>query len=201
MVMKRKDVIPAALLVLFLTILSVPQIQGESPGAGPQTPPNSVLAASDSTDREIWNAIEALRETRLIKELALSADRAAQILEKIRTAKKIRQRYLLQRQQIETKLDALIEIPHPDQTGLSAALKELETVKAQSYQLALTADQELWTLLSPEEQAKYVLFQKNFNKQLKEIIAAIRQQRAAPPSQNLLLRRQDGESVIRDPRE
>jgi len=144
--------------------------------------------------------IDILREMHLIKELALPEDRAKRLLEKMHYARKIKQRYLVQRDQIETKLDTLLEFPHPNQTQLDTVLQELEQAKVQYYQLTLIADHELRILLSPEEQAKYVLFQKNFNQKLKDMIVNIRQQRANPaPKQNFLLRRQDGESVIRDP--
>jgi Spy/CpxP family protein refolding chaperone len=196
--MKAKYVIPVVLLFFFLS--ASPISKGEIPGGGDQVLKSSEQASLTSTDREIWEMIDVLREFHLIKELELPEDRAKRLLEKMRFAKKIKQRYLFQRYQIETQLDALLDFPHPDQAQLNAALKELEVAKMQYYQLTMEADHELQMILSPEEQARYVLFQKNFNKKLKEIIVSIRQQRAkTAPKQNFLLRRQDGESVIREP--
>jgi len=171
----------------------------------PKGTSDQVLIGSDqnlltSTDREIREMLDTLRESYLIKELKLPEDRAKRVLGKMRHARKIKQRYLFDRYQIENKLDALLGLSAPEPTKITAVLKELEVAKMRYYQHATEADNELHMLLSPEEQAKYVLFQRNFNKKLKEVIASIRQHRAkAIPKQNFLLRRQDEESVIRQP--
>jgi len=197
--MKCTYFVLGVMLVFFFSVS--PTSTGEIPEAGNQAPQSSEHASPLPTDREIWKLIDMLREIHLLKELALPEDRAKRLLEKMHSARKIKQRYLFQRDHIETKLDALLEFPNPNQTQLDTVLKELEQAKVHYYQLTLVADHELRMLLSPEEQAKYVLFQKNFNKKLQDMIASIRQQRANPaPKQNFLLRRQDGESVIREPR-
>jgi hypothetical protein len=52
--------------------------------------------------------------------------------------------------------------------------------------------------LTTEERAKYVLFQRNFNQKLKEIIISIRQENINLPQQhNQILRKHPSESVIR----
>jgi hypothetical protein len=145
--------------------------------------------------------LNTLRELYFIKELELPEDRAKRILEKMRYARKMREQYLFQRYQIENTLDALLEFPAPDSTKITVVLKELDVAKRHYYQHVIKADNELRMLLSPEEQAKYVLFQRNFNKKLQEVIASIRQHSTkTAPKRNFLLRRQDEESVIRQPR-
>jgi hypothetical protein len=175
--------------------------KGEIHEAGNQSRNNLNQDSLPTTDQEIRDMIDSLREVYLVRELKLSEDRANRILEKMRSARKIRQNYLFQRYRIEHELDALLEYPSPDQKRITAVLQELEVAKTQYYQWMMEADHELRTMLSLEEQAKYLLFQRNFNKKLREMIASIRQQSPKTPSkQNFLLRKQDDESVIRQPR-
>jgi hypothetical protein len=163
------------------------------------TPSNQQGRAS--TDQALRETIDFLRATYLVKELKLPAEPAKQVLENMQAVKELRQRYLSQRSRIEHELDVLLQYPTPDRTKLTVVLQELETSQTQYYQHLVDADRALRTLLSPEEQAKYVLFQKNFNKTLRDMIVSIRQHSPRPPSkQNFLLRKQDTESVIRQPR-
>jgi Spy/CpxP family protein refolding chaperone len=154
-----------------------------------------------SKDIEIHELVETLRETHLIQELQLSEEKANAVIEKVRYARKLRKSYVLQRYVIENELDALLEYPASDQTKINNILQKLEIARLHYYQKLLENDEELRQLLTPEEQAKYVLFQRNFNKKLKEVIAKIHQQSSTRTTkQNRILRKQPVESVIRQPR-
>jgi hypothetical protein len=151
-------------------------------------------------DLEIRHTIDVLRELSLIQELELPEDRATHILKKMQDARQIRKAYLINRSHIEDQLGVLLYASPPDQSKITELILELDAMKTQYYQDLLRTDKELRMMLSPEEQAKYVLFQKKFHQQLQEIIARIRQQRShtSPPS-NVLIRKQEQESVIRQP--
>lgn len=166
--------------------------------------PQNIPAAPDDPavlDREIRQAIEALREIALVKELGISQDRTALLLEKMQAARHIRQAYLTQRSQLEQQLEQIITQSPPDQQQIHTMLQALEQIKRQYYQQMGQADHDVQQLLSPEEQARYVVFQKNFSKRLQDVILHIRQQRPpTSPSSLQLLRQQPDESVIRQPR-
>jgi hypothetical protein len=187
-------------VIIFSFLVNPSANRGDMKRTGDQVPKDSDHDSLTSTDREIREMLDALREFHLIKELDLPEDRAKHIVEKIRYARRIKQSYLFQCYQIENKLDALLGFSDPDHSQINVVLKELDVVKKQYYQHIMEPDHELRMMLSPEERAKYVLFQRNFNKKLREVIASIRQQQATPTSKgNFLLRRQDTESVIRQP--
>lgn len=197
--MKRKYCILFIILLLLLAYSLI--TKGEPENIGNQTSQNSDQNSPISTDQEIWKVLGTLREFYLVKELKLPEDRAKLLLKKIHDAREIREKYLVRRYQIEKTLDILLAFPNPDQAKLDAVLQELEVAKMEYYQNIMEADHELRTMLSPEEQAKYVLFQRNFSKKLRTIIASIRQQSTkTPPQENFLLRKQEEESVIRQPR-
>lgn len=192
--------------LILLVILMIPFIHAPLSHAERKRADDQALKRLDqelltSTDREIREMLDTLRELYLIKELELSEERAKPIFENMRSVRKMREQYLFQRYQIEDTLNTLLNVPTPDPTKLTGVLQELEVAKKLYYQRVIKADNELRILLSPEEQAKYVLFQRNFNKKLQEVIASIRQHpEKTAPKRNFLLRRQEEESVIRQPR-
>lgn len=152
-----------------------------------------------SLDQEIRHTIDAL----LVQALDLTEERAQRLLNTLHEARRMHQEYQHQRGRIEGQLEALLQVAQPDQAKIQQALQELETTKTQYHQQMLLADQTLGSFLSVEEQAKYILFQRHFTQQLHEMIAKIRQARLTQPmsnQSNFLLRRQDEESVIRQPR-
>jgi hypothetical protein len=185
-----------------IPFIIAPLSHAEIQGAEDQVLKNLNHDPPSSTDQEIRETLDTLWEFQLIKDLNLPEDRANRLLEKIRSARKIRQRYVFQRYRLENMLNALLEHPASDPTKITTVLHELETAKMQYYQGVIDTDRELRIILSPEEQAKYVLFQRNFNKKLKEVIVSIRRQyrEKTTPRRHFLLRRQEGESVIRHPR-
>ena len=197
--MKCKYFILLMVLFFSLTYPVTSESQGENSGFQLEKTPRQ--STRPSKDREIHEILETLRETHLIKELQLSEKKANAVIEKVRYTRKLRKGYLLRRHTIENELNALLDLPTPDQTKINSVLQKLEIVKQQYYQKIMEADEKLRHMLTPEEQAKYVLFQRNFNKKLKDVISNIRRQRVnTPTKRNQLLRRQATESVIRQPR-
>ena len=158
-------------------------------------------SASASRSVNIHDAIEALRESRLVEALQLSEPRAQTVIQKMRQARAVKKEYLLQRYALENELDNLFDPAERDATKIAAILEQLEQAKAQYYQKLLQNDEELRHLLTQEEQARYVLFQREFNQKLKEVITKIRQQSVNQPQKpSEILRQEDSESVIRRPR-
>lgn len=193
--------------IVYISLLIICGLFTVSPGADETSPPDTPSvepqeqAPKLSIDQEIRLTIDALREQQLLQVLDLPKERAQRLLSTLHDARRIRQAYQARRADIEYRLEALLHYPQPDHTKIRQALQELETAKTGYYQQILQTDQALWALLSPEEQAQYILFQRHFTQQLREIIVKIRQERIQSQDQfNFLLRRQDNESVIRRPR-
>lgn len=151
-----------------------------------------------SRDKEIHEMIEMLREIHLFRELQLSEEKAAAVIQKMRDIRALKKRYLLKRHSLENELDALLNYAVPEQEKITPILQALQRAKHDYYQQVLDTDKELQDLLSPQERAKYVLFQRNFNQKLKDIILSIRKESIHnPQKQNQILRKQPAESVIR----
>ena len=155
-----------------------------------------------SPDRvNIRDAVEILREQHLIQELRLSAPRAQVIIEKMRSMRNLKKEYQLQQYRLENELAGLLSMAEHDEAKITTILQELKNAKSQFYQKLLRSDEEFQQLLTSEEQAKYVLFQRTFNQKLKDVIVSIRKQHAQESSRpSQILRNQDSESVIRQPR-
>ena len=151
-----------------------------------------------SRDKEIHETIEMLREFHLFQELQLSEEKAAAVIEKMRLMRDLKRSYFGKRYSLENDLSVLLTYTVIDQDKISTILEALESVKHDYYQKILDTEKELQDLLTPEERAKYVLFHRNFNQKLKEIILSIREENINPPQkQNQILRKQSTESVIR----
>ncbi len=170
-------------------------IATDSPSGKPQN-----RSRNFSLDQEIRQTIDAVREYQLLQTLELSEERSQHLVETLHDVRRIRQNYQSQRKAIEGKLELLLQVVQPDLNKIQHVLQELQTVKTAYYQQVLQADQALGSLLSAEEQAKYILFQRHFTQQLQMMIAKIRQKRSQTQNDsNFLLRRRDAESIIRQP--
>lgn len=187
------DLLIILLSLIFLSFSPVTASELPQSSAAPDDP--AIL------DQEIRQTIDALREIVLARELGLSQERTAVLLENMQIARQIRQAYLTQRTQLEHQLEQIITQSPPNQQQIHAILQTLENIKRQYYQQMGQADQDVQKLLSPEEQARYVVFQKNFSQRLQAVIVHIRQQRSpTSPASLHLLRQQPEESVIRQSR-
>ena len=187
---------------LFMCLLGLYAL-GTDETIGPDSPSGEAQNRFQdfSLDHEIRQTIDAVREYQLLQTLELSEERSQHLVETLHDARRIRQNYQSQRIAIEGKLELLLQVTQPDHNKIQHILQELKTVKSSYYQQILQADQTLWSLLSTEEQAKYILFQRHFTQQLHMMIAKIRQERSQTQNDsNFLLRRQNAESVIRQPR-
>lgn len=193
--MKHKYCIVLVVVIFFL----LHPVKINSQGREETSPEQKAPVATK--DLEIHDTVETLRASYLIQELQLPEEKAQSLLAKMQYTRKLRKGYLLRRYAIENELQALLDLPTPDQTKISNALQKLKIAKREYYQQMTEVDEELQEILTPEERAKYVLFQRNFNRKLKKLITSIRQQSVkAAMQQNQFLRRKDSESVIRQAR-
>ncbi len=199
--MTWKDYFILLLVVVVFSFSAPAPARDQQERADEKRPASQRAYSSSPKDNEIYKLVEELREAYLLQELHLSGEKALAVVKKVRTAKAFRKNYALQRYIIENELHALLRSPVPDQTKISHSLQKLERAKLQYYQKCIEHDQALRQLLSPEEQAKYVLFQREFHQKLRDIIAKIRQQHEpSSASPNQLLRKKPAESVIRQSR-
>lgn len=190
------------IVISMMLVLVFPRISKSQ--QDPSTVPNMKNEPQPSSfrDKEIHEMIEMLREIHLFRELQLSEEKTTAVIQKMRDIRALKKTYLVKRYSLENELEVLLNYAVPEQDKINAILQTLETVKYDYYQQILEADKELQDLLTPEERAKYVLFQRNFNQKLKEIILSIRKESIHPPQkQNQILRKQPAESVIRQKNE
>ncbi|MDY0092807.1 MAG: hypothetical protein RBT80_08890 [Candidatus Vecturithrix sp.] len=186
-----------ATLVLFSLVLSV-RSENQLPESKSLTQPDEEGSSLSFRDKEIYEMIEMLREVHLFQELQLSESKATEVMQKVHSIRELKRDYLHKRYTLENVLSVELGYAAIDQGKINTILQILETAKHEYYQQLLSADRELQDLLTTEERAKYVLFQRNFNQKLKEIIISIRQENINLPQQhNQILRKQPSESVIR----
>lgn len=68
--------------------------------------------------------------------------------------------------------------PKPDEVQIQAAMERLSTAKAEVHRVEAEELAEVRRLLTPTQQAKYVLFQQRFQKRLEGMIRKVREARA-----------------------
>ncbi|MBD3308288.1 hypothetical protein GF339_17760 [candidate division KSB3 bacterium] len=170
-------------------------------GGGAAHKENVEHGKGEAKEQEIYRLLDRVREARLVEELELSEDKARAVIENMRYARKLKGGYWVKRSRFEKTLHVLLEAPVPDQANLDAVLQQLDQMTLHYHQQLLAVEGELQKILTPEERAKYILFQRNFNEELQELISNIRQRNnQGVPRQNQLLRKDSTESVIRQSR-
>jgi hypothetical protein len=172
-------------LVFWFLLLCPSSSKGQRRGS-PSIPSEKIAKQKTPRiqEREIYERVDILRASYLRQELLLPEEKVKALLEKMRYRRQLRERYLFRRYTIENELNTLLDYSSPDQAKINHVLQKLETIERQYYQEIMEAHKELRKMLTPEEFAKYVLFERDFNRKLKKVISNIQQQKVSPPTQS-----------------
>jgi hypothetical protein len=159
------------LLILFVPVLGLF-------AQGPPPPPE--MGPGDKDPRAI---IEKVRIYLLTEKLDLSSDQAMKFFPKLNELRKIEDEFQKQRMDIILKLEKLVQDKASDK-DLLKTLDGFETlVKAKAENDKKIRD-ELRALLTPVQQAKFMVFQVKFEQEIRDMIREIRENRPPRPPKN-----------------
>lgn len=123
---------------------------------------------------EVRKKIEALRIWRLTEELDLDEKTAAKFLPAIGVISQKRNELMRENMEAQRELRLYLEAARPDEKKIKAALDRLEKnqhelSKLQEKEIEATKDH-----LTVEQQARYFLFQQDFQREMREMISGAR---------------------------
>jgi len=126
---------------------------------------------SDSRDpREI---IEKVRIYRLTKELDLSTEQAIEFFPKLNELQKIDSEFRNRRQEILAHLKDLLGTTAPDRE-IMESLGTYEKLLRERVERQIKKMREIQTMLTPSQQAKYLIFQDEFEREIREMIKEVK---------------------------
>ena len=135
-----------------------------------------LLFAQPSNEQDPRTIIEKIRIWRLTQELDLSTEQTAVLFPKLNELRKIERTFNEQKQQILARLKTLLDGNAPDD-ALTQILSRYETLNRQKIEMQIKILQQIRDILTPEQQARYLIFEDEFNREIREMINEVKKLR------------------------
>lgn len=136
-----------------------------------------VYAADDRDPRAI---IEDVRIYRMTKELDLTSEQAIEFFPKLKEFQQVEHRFSEEKNRILGALRDRIDEGSADQEILSL-LNEYETLHRKRLEDLIVGMKEMFEVLTPLQRAKFLVFQDDFNREIRELIKKVREQKGLKP--------------------
>ena len=173
------------ILMVALTMIGLPayaqtRTQGQPPDDRQQDEgafapdPGQGSPPSDERREEVRKKIEAIRIWRLTEELKLDTNTSAKLSSVLSSFEQ--QRRDIMREQMTTMREMRLSLrsAKPDESKLKAALEKLEKNHRSMQELREKEFRSLKDILTIEQQARYLLFQQAFQREMQGMIAGAR---------------------------
>jgi len=162
-------------------VLSLPAFAQQGPAGGQEDEvtgfdrqPGRGGAMSEAKREEIRKKIEAVRIWRLTEELKLDASSAAKLSAFLSSFDQQRREIMHDQKATMSELRRSLNASKPDESKLKAAIEKLEKNR---HALLESRDKEiagLKNILSTEQQARFLIFQQEFRREMQNMIAGAR---------------------------
>ena len=151
----------SALLIMFAVTVQA----GTAATAGPP---------SEARREEVRRKVETVRIWRMAEALKLNQDKSAQLSALLSSLD--RKRRDSQRRQFATmgEIRKLLKVPAPDEAKLKPLLDNLEQNRSAMQDLRAAEFTGLKDILTVEQQARYLVFQQDFQREMRSMIAGAR---------------------------
>jgi len=117
--------------------------------------------------------IEKIRMWRLTQELDLSTEQTAALFPKLNELRKIEKKYSEEKRQVLAELKDLLDRDASD-AAITTALSRYEALNRQRIEIQFEQAQEIKTILTPVQQARYLIFEDEFNREIRKMIKEIK---------------------------
>ena len=132
-----------------------------------------ISLAQDTETNDPRAIIEKIRIYRLTKELDLTTEQAYEFFPKLNELQKIDQEFRTEQQEILKELRVLIESDSREKEILKS-LGRYESIFRDRVERQINKLQEIREMLTPNQQAKYLLFQDEFEREIRQLIKQVR---------------------------
>ena len=144
------------------------------------------LPSAEERER-VRKRINLIRMWRLTEELNLDEETGSKLFPLLRQYEEKRRDLAKKREELIFALKAQLKTGQPHEDGIKAILKKWEEIRAEEQDLNQKEKEDLKGILSIEQQAKYLLFQQEFTKEMRRMIADVRERRpvSSPSRMNI----------------
>lgn len=143
-----------------------PGFSGEGPDISGQEP--------EGRREEIMKKVETLRKWRLIEELDMDEETAAKFLPALSSLEEKRRELDRENRETMRELRFSLDARNPDEKRLKDGLEKLEKNHQELMELRNREIQAAKDFLTVEQQARYLIFQREFQREVREIIMRAR---------------------------
>jgi hypothetical protein len=136
-----------------------------------------VHAAGDKDPREI---IENVRIYRMTKELDLSSEQAIEFFPKLREFQQVEKQFQEEKTRILNSLRDNLDRGSTDKEIL-ALLQSYEQAHRDRLTGLIEKTKEMFDILTPRQRAQYLIFQDDFNREIREMIKKVKEYKGLKP--------------------
>ncbi len=133
-----------------------------------------LLFAQPSDDQDPRAVIEKIRIWRLTQELDLSTEQTAMLFPKLNELRKIEKTYYEQKRLILVQLKDLLDRRASDEE-LTVVLSRHQAMNRQKIEMQIAKMAEIKKILTPVQQARYLIFEDEFSREIREMIKEVKQ--------------------------
>jgi Spy/CpxP family protein refolding chaperone len=123
------------------------------------------------TEKEPRKMMETIRVWKLTELLNLSEDQSTRFFPKLKEMRDIRDEFEQTRMKVIGELDNFLKDAKKFESEIKNRLQELETGEVKSQEKIAKLKKEIASILTPEQQAKFMLFQMRFDREMHEMIS------------------------------
>jgi len=160
--------------IMFLTGLLIPSLVMSQPARGRARRQEMMRQGAIQPNKDTRDMIEDLRIVRLTKELNLTDQQLAKFLPKMREMEAARREFHQKQVGLIKDMDDLLG-RGASEKDLQTKLSEFEKQENDFQSKERESRKALTNQLSVEQQARYVVFQEKFEREMRELIRGIRQ--------------------------
>ncbi|UCC11697.1 MAG: hypothetical protein JSW02_10155 [candidate division WOR-3 bacterium] len=132
-----------------------------------------LLIAQSADEQDPRAIIEKIRIWRLTQELDLSTEQTAMLFPKLNELRKIEKTYNEQKRRILVELKDLLDRKASDEE-LTEVLSRYQEMNRQKMEVQIAKMAEIKKILTPVQQARYLIFEDEFNREIREMIKEVK---------------------------
>jgi HSP90 family molecular chaperone len=132
-----------------------------------------ILIAQENETDDPRVIIEKIRIYRLTRELDLTTEQAIKFFPKLNELQKIDKDFRARQEEILDNLKAMIH-EDAEQKEIMKSLSRYETIFKEKVERQLSKMREIQELLTPVQQARYLIFQDEFEREIRRMIKEVR---------------------------
>jgi Spy/CpxP family protein refolding chaperone len=128
---------------------------------------------------QVRKRIELIKMWRLTEELNLDEETGSKLFPLLRQYEEKRRELTRKKEELLFALKGQLKSGNPPEDRIKGLLKEWEGIRADEQELNQKEKEDLKGILSLEQQARYLIFQQEFTRAIRRVIADVREKRPA----------------------